>query len=669
MLLKISSASFCAAATAALSLFLVSCGKEEPAAPQPNTESAEAAPDIPPPPPAPATSPLLASTSVFEKGFIETPINWRLWSNESFALAEKHRRPVFVLIGYSVCPWCAKMKEDVFSNPEIAAYINENFLPIVVDAELHPEVNRTFMAYVQASKGVSGWPLNIFLTPGGAPLSAASYMSASGAVGNPGFLNVAQHISTQWKQFPKHYSEQAMRDLEPLTDYYGKKDADSLVRPSAEMITATVASLAADFDPLSGGFNSQPKFVFPPRLEFLLAHAKMGSTDDYSKERSLNMVTTTLDKVALSATRDILTGGFFRYSTDPYWNGPNFEKHLSDQALNAAVYSAAYEVSGNEFYREIVYETLGFMENTFASPSGTFYNSQATGFVAASSGSKEDSPIGSFFTWTSEEIESAIGKDRAQSFAKAFDIKSRGNLSSSSSLHSKLSGRNVLIPSSLSSTKDYETEIQLLATARAARPIPLIDKTIALAPNAFAALAYARAGRIFEDPSLTSRAEKILSSLRTTHCDGGAAPVFRNSLDDADGPLAIAEDYAALIAAYLEMHRTTKEPKWLDEAAAVQEEQNKKFYDQNARGFFATETPDNLFMRIKPVLDASAPSVNSLSVLNLITLANSTGNSKFRKQAWESLYGLSPFYANSSGGSTTMIQALAVLLDSGKAGE
>ena len=662
-------ARFCAAATAALSLFLVSCGKDKPAAPQTQTDTAEAAPDLPPPPPAPGPSPLLASTSVFEREFGDTPVNWRLWNDESFALAAKHRRPIFLLIGYSVCPWCAKMKADVFSNPEIASFINENFLPVVVDAELYPEVNRTFMAYVQASKGISGWPLNIFLTPGGAPLSAGSYMTATSTPGNPGFLDVAKHISAQWKQFPEHYAEQALRDLKPLIEFYGKKDSELLVRPSAEMISSAVASLAADFDPLSGGFNSQPKFVFPPRLEFLLAHAKSPSTDDFGKERVVGMVTTTLDKVALSATHDILSGGFFRYSTDSYWNSPNFEKHLSDQALNSAVYTAAYEASGNELYREVVYETFRFMDDTFAAPSGTYYNSQATGFAVAENGSAATSQIGSFYTWTQEEIQNAIGKDRSAAFAKAFGIKIRGNMRASSSLHSELGGRNVLIPRAASATKEFAEDIRLLAASRATRQQPLIDKTIALVPNAYAALAYARAGRVFEDPTLTARAEKILAGLRETHCDGGSIPSARNTLDDAKGLTAIAEDYAAIVAAYLEMYKTTQAPEWLEAATVVQDAQTQKFYDRNARGFFPTQTQDNLFMRIKPLLDASSPSVNSLSVLNLITIADSTGDKKYRTQAWETLYGLSPYYAKSVGGSATMIQALGVLLDSGKPGE
>ena len=126
-------------------------------------------------------------------------------------------------------------------------------------------------------------------------------------------------------------------------------------------------------------------------------------------------------------------------------------------------------------------------------------------------------------------------------------------------------------PGSPSATKDFAAELQLLATARAARPTPLIDETIALVPNAYAAMAYARAGRIFEDTALVARAEKILESLRETHCNGGPAPVFRNTLGDRKGPPAIADDYAALIAAYLELHRTTKDQKWLEEATLVQE--------------------------------------------------------------------------------------------------
>ncbi len=656
------------AVTAAYSL--VSCEKQKSATPPEKTDITEAALDIPPAAPAPTTSPLLTSPSTFERAYANTPINWRLWDDEAFALAEKHRRPIFALIGYSVCPWCARMKETVYSDPKIAAFINENFIPVIVDADLHTEVNRVFMAYIQASKGVSGWPLNIFLTPNGAPLSAASYMTKDSKPGVPGFLNVAEHISKQWQQYPEHYATQALRDLKPLIKRFNKHSPEALVRPSAEIVDSTISSLAASFDPLSGGFHSRPKFIFPPRLEFLLARAASPSSEKYQKKRALDMVATTLDNAALSATRDILSGGFFRYSTDSYWNGPNFEKHLIDQALNAATYSLAYEATNTPLYREVAYETFAFLENTFASPSGTFYSSQASGFLASTQPDNTPaSPIGSYFTWSIEEIQSALGTNITEPFQQAFGIKSRGNLPSSSSLHNDLNGRNVLIPQSPSVLKEFAIELEKLAEARTARPTPLIDQSIALAPNACAAYAYARAGRIFNDPALITRAEKILSTLRDTHCAGSAIPSIRNTLGKTSGLAATAHDFATLIYAYLEMHSATKDPKWLAEATAAQEEQTTKFYDTNARGFFAGETNNHLFMRMKPIFDASAPSLNSLSTLNLITLANATGDAKYRKQAWETLYGLSPYYNKLPGRSATMIQALGVLLDSGQPGK
>ena len=66
------------------------------------------------------------------------------------------------------------MERLVFSNPEIAAQMNEHFVNIKVDREERPDIDRIYMTATQLLNRHGGWPNSIFLTPNLEPFFAGT---------------------------------------------------------------------------------------------------------------------------------------------------------------------------------------------------------------------------------------------------------------------------------------------------------------------------------------------------------------------------------------------------------------------------------------------------------------------------------------------------------------
>src|SRR5689334_3049012 len=78
------------------------------------------------------------------------PVDWYPWGQEAFAAAKKQNKPIFLSVGYSTCHWCHVMERESFENEALAKLINDTCIPIKVDREERPDVDRVYMAYVQA---------------------------------------------------------------------------------------------------------------------------------------------------------------------------------------------------------------------------------------------------------------------------------------------------------------------------------------------------------------------------------------------------------------------------------------------------------------------------------------------------------------------------------------
>ena len=118
------------------------------------------------------------------------PVDWYPWGDDALARARVEDKPIFLSIGYSTCHWCHVMEHESFVNGAIAEALNRSFVSIKVDREERPDVDRVYMAFVQATTGSGGWPMTVFLTPDLKPFYGGTYFPPASRWGRPGFLDL-----------------------------------------------------------------------------------------------------------------------------------------------------------------------------------------------------------------------------------------------------------------------------------------------------------------------------------------------------------------------------------------------------------------------------------------------------------------------------------------------
>jgi len=270
----------------------------------------------------------------------QNPVNWFPWGDEAFAKARAEDKPIFLSIGYSTCHWCHVMEHESFENDAVAAVLNEHFVPIKVDREERPDIDRVYMTFVQATTGSGGWPMSVWLTPELQPFYGGTYFPPTARWGRPGFVEILNHVAKVWRDD----RAKVLQSAEALTvrlraDAEGKAPAGDM--PGTDALARTVRQFEASFDSRHGGFGDAPKFPRPSELLFLLReHARAADrgagggrgAGHIEHDAPLEMTLRTLRAMALGGMRDHIGGGFHRYSVDAAWRVPHFEKMLYDQA-------------------------------------------------------------------------------------------------------------------------------------------------------------------------------------------------------------------------------------------------------------------------------------------------------------------------------------------------
>lgn len=308
------------------------------------------------------TNRLSDAVSPYLRAHADNPVSWWPWGDEAFAEAARRDVPVFVSIGYATCHWCHVMARESFSDPELAAFLNENFVAIKVDREEHPEVDAAYLAAASAFTGNLGWPLSVFATPGGATFFAGTYFPPRAVRDTPSFRMVLDAILEAWRQRREEVEGTAEAVLEALAQ--SRPEAASGL-PTPEGFGAAVERLEAFEDPEFGGLGRGSKFPNAPVLAFLTERAE--SDDD----RAARFAARLLDTMAASPLRDPVEGGFFRYAVQRDWSKPHFERMLSDNAQLLARYTARGPLAAGT-----VAGLAGFLLGVLRLPSGAFASAQ-----------------------------------------------------------------------------------------------------------------------------------------------------------------------------------------------------------------------------------------------------------------------------------------------------
>jgi len=555
------------------------------------------------------------------------PVDWYPWGEEAFKRAFDEDRPIFLSIGYATCHWCHVMEHEAFSDPKIAALMNETFVNIKVDREERPDIDGIYMAVCQMMTGGGGWPLTIIMTPDRKPIFATTYIPPKGAFGRSGMVELVPQIKDLWEKDRARLLASAEHVFAELLCATGESPGERL---DLRVLEAAFKTLWDTFDNIHGGFGAAPKFPTPHRSMFLLRY--WTRTKD---ERALQMVKKTLGAMHEGGIFDQLGGGFHRYSTDGQWLVPHFEKMLYDQAMISMACTEAYLATGDKQFERSARQTLDYVLRDMTSPEGGFFSAED----ADSEGAE-----GKFYLWTKEEVLETLGKKDGEVFCKAFGVLEKGNFKEEATgdavrtnvLHRAMSLEDLTKLLGMQIT-DLEVlldhSVKKMLAARAKRVRPSRDDKVLTDWNGLMVVALSKAARAFNETKFTKAAKRavdfILADMRRQ--DGRLLHRYRDGKADI---LGFVDDHAFLIWGLIELYEATFEIRYLKEAVAINKDLLIHFWDEEVGGlYFSPDDGEALLVRQKEIYDGAIPSGNSVSMLNFLRLAKMTLENKLDERA------------------------------------
>ena len=564
---------------------------------------------------------LARETSPYLRQHAENPVDWYPWGAEAFDRARAEDKPVLLSVGYSACHWCHVMAHESFENPATAAVMNDLFVNVKVDREERPDVDAIYMEATQAMTGHGGWPMTVFMTPDGQPFYCGTYFPDSPRHGMPSFTDVCRAIAEAWTQRREDVTEQASQ-LTAAIGRMAEVTGSAASVPGRGLLEEAYRVLRGNHDDRWGGFGRAPKFPQTMALELLLrAFVANGAA------ATVQAVQTSLDAMASGGMYDHVGGGFARYSVDGQWLVPHFEKMLYDQALLARVYLHAWQVTGEDRYRQVLDETIEYVLRDLRHPSGGFHSAED----ADSEGEE-----GLFYTWTPAELRSVLG-DGADAVIEWYGVTPGGNFEGRSILN------RIQFRGEWARPPEIEAARLALFEARARRVRPGLDDKVLTEWNGLmlATLADAAAATSRSDWLDAARAagEFLLTALRrpdgrwlrSWQAEGGARH------------LAYAADHAAMVDALTRLYSATGEARWITAAVDTAEAMLGLFWDDERGGLFTTgHDAEALVTRPKDLLDNATPSANSLAAVALLRLAALTGIDRYEQRALDILGLLGP---------------------------
>jgi len=562
-----------------------------------------------------ASNRLIKETSPYLKQHARNPVDWYPWGPEALERARRENKPIFLSIGFSTCHWCHVMAQESFENPEIARIMNENFINIKVDREERPDLDEIYMSAVVLATGEGGWPMSVFLTPDLKPFYGGTYFSPQK------FKEILLALSTAYRQEPAQVvknAEQLHRRLQALE----KLPAGG--EPGKEILAQAYAALNARFDARYGGFRGIRKFPEALELNFLLTYYRYAGV-----ARAREIVGFTLTKMAQGGIYDQVGGGFHRYSTDPIWLLPHFEKMLYDNALLIPLYLEHYQLTGSDMGRRVATETLNFVLRDLGAPQGGFY---------AALDSQSEHREGKYYLWKLGEVRKIVGEKAAPMVIAALGITPGGNFEDVAGANiltrpfseAELAARFSLKPEQV--RQIVVPALEQLRQARSKRVPPARDDKIIVGWNGLMISALAQGAQVLGEPGYYQAAAKAARFILQNQVkDEHLYRIWAGGQTSVPGFL---EDYAFLANGLLDLFETDFDPSWLTEASRLADRMEALFLDPK-EGIYLNVAKDQEAPLVKSLIisDQSMPSGNSMAAYVNWRLARFTGNQQYQQRA------------------------------------
>ena len=543
------------------------------------------------------------------------PVDWYPWGEEALQRAREEDKPIIVSIGYSTCHWCHVMERESFENEEVAAYMNEHFVCIKVDREERPDVDQVYMEACQAISGSGGWPLNAFLLPDARPFYAGTYFPPAGKYNRPGWMDLLEHLNRLFQEERGRLAEQA----EQLTGSIGKSGALFIKPPSSDDPFAPVhldtmlRKVKSRYDTINGGFGGAPKFPMSQSLELLLDFGLLHQDD-----QSTQLAEHAMLSMIRGGIYDQLGGGFARYTVDGAWRVPHFEKMLYDNALLLRLLGKLQMTRPRPEYLSTIVETVDWLEREMLSPSSSFY---------AALDADSEGVEGKFYTWTYEELEAVLEVDELTQVQSWLGASQGGNWEEE---HTNIFYRPVEVASA------DQAQLSLLKNklfvAREDRIRPSRDEKIILQWNALLISGLTYCYRATRKETYRQMALQAMAGLEKELRVKGKW--HRNYKDGRVGQPAFLDDYAALIAAQMDVYDITYDADYLHSAKSLVDFVLKTFGGAEGDLFFL-RPPENSELPVATLdlYDNALPSGNGLMLHNLLRLGQLTGETSYVEAA------------------------------------
>ncbi|MGD1903543.1 MAG: thioredoxin domain-containing protein [Geitlerinemataceae cyanobacterium] len=636
---------------------------------------------------------LAQSASLYLRKHAENPIDWWPWCDEAIATARQDNKPIFLSIGYSSCHWCTVMEGEAFSDPEVAAFLNANFLPIKVDREERPDIDSVYMQALQLMTGQGGWPLNTFLMPDSlVPFYGGTYFGMQPLYGRPSFMQVLSRLRQMFDT-----ELEKLRQVETDVKAALERGADS---PPIADFKADFSSDAADtedsdrqnHDTLQRGLAIAAKIAAPhgrapsfPSLPYALTAlrgVRFGpeEPDDSGEEREVDPYRVCNQRaidLCLGGIYDHVGGGFHRYTVDATWTVPHFEKMLYDNGLALEFLAELWRAGGREpAFETAIAGTVEWLRREMTDPAGFFYAAQdADNFVTPADAEPEE---GAFYVWTWDELKTALNPEELAELQRRFTISPEGNFEGSNVLQRRDAGhlcasvRTALdklfaLRYGQSRNDRYEparNNREAKTQPRSGRIPPVTDTKAIVAWNALTISGLAKAAAVLHQlPYLTLARGAADFILEAQQVDGR---LHRVNYDGQPAVLAQSEDYALFIKALIDLHQACQSlaPSdaivkiYLDAAIALQAEFDAHLWDDDRGGYDNTDDRRNLIVCERSIQDNATPAPNGIAIANLIRLGALCDNPAYFDRADLALAAFAPLMRETPQACPSAIAAL-----------